>query len=566
MNATPAPTISFATTTGTWTSNADGAWDGTAKIWTENFTITDADEEVAGVNVTASGATDAAGNTQVSKTEVSAFSVDTKNPTCTIGVDTDPIYDSDLVQKVTVTYNETMNATPAPTISFATTTGTWTSNADGAWDGTAKIWTENFTITDANEEVAGVNVTASGAKDAAGNTQVSKTEVGAFSVDTQNPTVTVTSPNGAEYWPGGTTHNITWTATDPDLVANPITIEYSTDGGTNWVVINTSEENDGTYSWDVPNLDSSNCLVKVTAVDLAGNSGSDTSNAAFTITSDIAAPTVTVNSPSNGTENWEGGSIHSITWAATDDKTPSANLVITLEYSSDGGANWTSIATGEVNDGAYPWTVPNINSNQCLVKVVAADAVGHSGFDVSNDTFTITTPGAATTTIALYKDWNLISPMLYIPPANRTPATLLASVLGNVSIVWGDYDPANGTWKSYIPGGPPDLTEIRDGKGYWINMTAADTLNLSALGSELPVPPNAPPTYDVVKGWNLIGFKSTTPKLASVYLADIDGKYNVIYGYNATADIYFTVTKSDNLQPGYGYWIAINEAGTIFPS
>jgi len=281
------------------------------------------------------------------------------------------------------------------------------------------------------------------------------------------------------------------------------------------------------------------------------------------ITVDITEPIVTVNSP-NGGESWEGGSTKTITWSATDDKTPSANLVITLEYSSD-GANWTSIATGEENDASYLWTVPSINSSLCLVKVVATDAVGNSGFDVSDDTFTITTPGAAITTIELYKGWNLISPMLYIPPGNRTPATLLASVLGNVDIVWGDYDPANGTWKSYIQGGPSSLTEIRDGKGYWINMTAADTLNLSALGSELPDPPEVPPSYNVVKGWNLIGFKSTTPELASNYLAGIDGKYTVIYGYNAAADIYFTVQSGDSLQPGYGYWIAITEAGTIFP-
>jgi len=85
------------------------------------------------------------------------------------------------------------------------------------------------------------------------------------------------------------------------------------------------------------------------------------------------------------------------------------------------------------------------------------------------------------------------------------------------------------------------------------------------LGSELPAPPEVPPSYNVVEGWNLIGFKSTTPKLASNYLAAIDGKYTVIYGYDAATDIYFTVQSGDSLQPGHGYWIAITEAGTIFP-
>jgi len=63
----------------------------------------------------------------------------------------------------------------------------------------------------------------------------------------------------------------------------------------------------------------------------------------------------------------------------------------------------------------------------------------------------------------------------------------------------------------------------------------------------------------------LIGFKSVTSQNATDYLESIDGKYTVIYGYNAAADTYVTVKKTDYLQPGYGYWIAITEAGTIYP-
>jgi len=315
---------------------------------------------------------------------------------------------------------------------------------------------------------------------------------------------------------------------------------------------------DDNYGWYVNVTD--NCT---------GSNGTNimvnaTNNWYFQVLPGPGSPGVTVNVP-NGGETWEAGSNHTITWSATDDITPPGSLVINLYYSSDGGTNWMTIATNETNDGAYLWTVNNTISDICLVKVTATDANGFVGLDTSDDTFTITTPGAATTTIQLYQGWNLISTMLYIPTGNQTPATLLASVLNNTHIVWGDYNPANGTWKSYIPAGPSSLTEIRDGKGYWINMTAADTLNLSALGSELPTPPEVPPSYNVVEGWNLIGFKSTTSQLASDYLAGIDGKYTVIYGYNAAADIYFTVQSGDSLQPGYGYWIAITEAGTIFP-
>ncbi len=126
-----------------------------------------------------------------------AFNIDALPPTCTVSVGTPVVCDGGPVQEVTVNYNEAMLATPAPTISFATTAGTWTSQA-GAWDGTGTIWTENFIITDANEEVASVDVSVSGARDAVGNIQIAYTEADAFAVDTKNPVVVIISPvNGA---------------------------------------------------------------------------------------------------------------------------------------------------------------------------------------------------------------------------------------------------------------------------------------------------------------------------------------------------------------------------------
>ena len=211
--------------------------------------------------------------------------------------------------------------------------------------------------------------------------------------------------------------------------------------------------------------------------------------------------------------------------------------------------------------------MPSISSSQCLVKVEATDAVGNVGSDTSNAVFTIS-PAPVTaepvTSIELSEGWNLISPMLYIPSENQDPATLLAAVKDNVDIVWGNYDPATGGWNTYNPSlEVNDLTAMRDGKGYWVNMAASDTLDLSTLGTELPEPPQVPPTYSVVVGWNLIGFKSTTPKAASDYLSAISGQYTMIYGF--ANDAYFVVQRSQDLEPGKGYWIAVTESGTIYP-
>jgi hypothetical protein len=61
----------------------------------------------------------------------------------------------------------------------------------------------------------------------------------------------------------------------------------------------------------------------------------------------------------------------------------------------------------------------------------------------------------------------------------------------------------------------------------------------------------------------LIGFKSTADRTAGDYLAGIAGKWTKIYGY---ANSSFVVVQSgDNMKTGYGYWIAVTSAGTIYP-
>lgn len=100
--------------------------------------------------------------------------------------------------------------------------------------------------------------------------------------DTEPPVVTVTAPNGGEVLTVGEVFTITWTATDNVGVTQTV-LYYSSDNGANYNLINTLAGNPGSYDWTVPNDPSTQCLVKVDASDLAGNTGSDASNAVFTI-------------------------------------------------------------------------------------------------------------------------------------------------------------------------------------------------------------------------------------------------------------------------------------------
>jgi len=101
----------------------------------------------------------------------------------------------------------------------------------------------------------------------------------------QAPQVTVTSPNGGESWAAGATHNITWTASDPDGGPNPLSvaIDWSNDSGGTWQAVATGLASTGTYAWVVPAGAIATARVRLRASDGAAE-GQDTSDANFTIT------------------------------------------------------------------------------------------------------------------------------------------------------------------------------------------------------------------------------------------------------------------------------------------
>ncbi len=169
--------------------------------------------------------------------------------------------------------------------------------------------------------------------------------------------ITVISPNGGEVWPVGATETLTWSSGG---TSGSVKIEYSTNGGANWSTIISSTIDYGSYIWTIPNTPSSACLVRISDVD--GNP-SDQSDHPFTIMN----AAITLTKPNAG-EKWTAGSSQEITWTSSG---TSGNVKI--EYSANGGSNWSTIITSTPDDGAYSWTIPNTPSTNCLVKIADTD-------------------------------------------------------------------------------------------------------------------------------------------------------------------------------------------------
>ena len=104
----------------------------------------------------------------------------------------------------------------------------------------------------------------------------------------------------------------------------------------------------------------------------------DQIDAVFTIS---IVPTVSVSSP-NGGEDWQVGSVHNITWKYL--LGTSGN--VRIEYSVNNGSAWTDLTASTTDDGSYAWTIPNVPSSSCLVRVSDTDG---SPTDLSNAVFTI---------------------------------------------------------------------------------------------------------------------------------------------------------------------------------
>jgi hypothetical protein len=195
------------------------------------------------------------------------------------------------------------------------------------------------------------------------------------------------TPNGGQILQPFCNYNITWnTAT---LYTNA-RLDYSTDNGTTWTNIITGTSNDGSHNWNVPNITSATCLVRIS------NSGdlsvTDQSDATFSIVKPI---TVTV---LNNGETVTGCSTVAISWTKTN---CAGNW--SIDYSINNGASYINIFSVADNGSLTQttnWSVPNgINVSNAKIKISAVNSPA-AIFDESDGNFSIIPSNDITVTSA----------------------------------------------------------------------------------------------------------------------------------------------------------------------
>jgi len=135
--------------------------------------------------------------------------------------------------------------------------------------------------------------------------------------------------------------------------------------------------------------------VRITAREIAGDAinlghpSQDYALVAYNALDDIDGeePTISLLTP-DGEESFEVSDEEYINWETEEGDDPIDSMH--LSYSSNDGVSWNTIESGLEDTGSYLWTIPNVDSEKCLVRVRAIDESGRVGEDKSQDTFEIT--------------------------------------------------------------------------------------------------------------------------------------------------------------------------------
>ena len=167
----------------------------------------------------------------------------------------------------------------------------------------------------------------------------------------------------------------------------------------------------------------------------------------------------------------------------------------------------------------------------------------------------------------LQTGWNLIS--FNVDPAQKEVLTVLHSIIGAFDrVLTFDCDEGGLSFYPYLPPFMNNLKEMDPWHGYWIEVN--QNVPLTVAGVRMPA--NTP--IQLCSGYNLVGYLPDSPLSVTEALASIDGLYSSVLGFDPVngglsyyPDLPPPLNSLQQMEPGRGYWIRMNEDATlIYPA
>lgn len=201
----------------------------------------------------------------------------------------------------------------------------------------------------------------------------------------------IISPVENEFIKWNNAYLITWDqnfySEELSKISNPISISYSIDWWTNWNNLALNIENNWSYNWNVPNINSQ-VKLKISAIDKLWNRNDIIKNITVDSTSPVIWSDTLLNF--NSWSIYKGGQHYSILWnsGSISDNIWLKTTPIKLEYSLNWWTNWNLIIDNISNSWNYDWLVPSVNTNNLKIRLTAIDkslnssSIISSGFNV----------------------------------------------------------------------------------------------------------------------------------------------------------------------------------------
>ncbi len=174
---------------------------------------------------------------------------------------------------------------------------------------------------------------------------------------------------------------------------------FSTDEGQNWSegpVVNAGpDENFESVMWQAPN--DGEYMLSILAIDIVGNANprpASKRDNLHRILVDTAAPAISLSSDSgvlatdgSGKNIFNKNDVVAINFSVEDMRLSDSSINI---YYQSGPDTWEQITQGlATGTTTYSWSIPEINSTQCRIKIQATDVAGNVGETISKQTFSI---------------------------------------------------------------------------------------------------------------------------------------------------------------------------------
>jgi hypothetical protein len=335
-------------------------------------------------------------------------------------------------------------------------------------------------------------------------------------------TITILTPNGGEDFHPGDIEFIMWEWSGS---IDSVKVEYSTNSGGYWTVIENKTLNDSICGWNIPNKPGNSYLVKVS--DASNPSILDVSDNLFSVSSSI-----NISSPSGG-ESWEVGSQQTITWDATNGISD-----VKIEYSTNGGANWTTLTNSTPNNGSFPWNIPNDpTTNNALVRVSDKD---------NSTVLNMSSPFSITTSLAVTspnggENWETgtIQDITWNASAGISEVKIELSTNGGGS--WTNLETSTyntGTYAWKIPNSPYNTCKIKISDYENSSVTDMSDGNFSIISQVDAIYPNGGEVF-------YVGEEQILQYSASSGISELDISYSTNNGSSWTALI--TVENDSSL-------------------